>query len=979
MATQLITHLWEMREKHSEFELLDAQWKFDQELIQKALSNIPNVFAHFSRHDASHSRHILTNIERLMGAENIKLLTATDTWLILESAYWHDIGMVVTHEQIKKDMASEEFLVYIESVAAQAGHELQGFARQFRSLDTKTCFAFAETPQDAINLYRQLLAGWYRKKHPARAEVIVNDPWEEAGIASPRNELVPRRLFRLLGTICRMHGSSFEAVLSQLPFAESGMANEKCHPRFVACLLRLGDLFDLDDNRFCPAMLRVAGDVPLSSVAHIKKHASIRHMRLDTEIIELIAQCDGYESYEATDEWFSWIRDEVRDQMSNWKDIVPKREFGLLPTLGKLEVNIGQGNEVLNTGERPRFGVDPEKVMELLQGTGLYDSPWQCMRELLQNSVDATLLKVWLMLEGTGTPSDVSSPYSNDVRQMLDRFPINVSLVKDSVPALNGKVRWRVRIEDWGLGISKQDIQFMQKIGGSSKNTTRKSIERRMPKWLKPSGAFGIGLQSAFLIADEISFHSKSLLTGDSLNIRMTSPIKSERGMIYIHRYDAHPARDSGTVLEFIVSMDAIPSQISLSGFGASMARDVIAKFDPVCQEDVPYGSAKIADEILKFREYCPIRIDLNFNGEQFPDKKYSQSVENPYYDDSTGVSIMEYAFNYGGSLQTRIAFRGQLLEDPKPFLPFLGVVANILSSSAGEMLTINRNSIKEAAKDLVNTNIIETVLSWLGSRLGFPEIMEERIAASAFLLVMGKEDIRPDLNGVWRKLNFSKEKNFTIETLCSMDRFTIALVDYGPFGQGVSVPSDVDLVLNSDPFRDGGISLLVHNWKKLMDKNITIDFKGENQNSIILDFNSGEYLPFTDNALRHILVGIMRNGMGLTGRYHAPVWGNYLKLAAKTDDLGWCRSIFHYQNNGPQFVLPFFFPPKTLGDPRVAAVTVESLDALCSWTQKHTLANANEFEIRKSYNDFIEWVDADLMKDVDIWQEARKMGSVKH
>lgn len=394
MAEKLIKHLRLKSEEHSHLRLLQAQWNFDEELIPKALQSVAAIFPHYSRHDASHSRQILINIERLLG-DKVTTLSATDTWLLLEAAYWHDIGMIVTSTDIEVDLNCIEFQQYVNQIASQNGHELQDFAKNFSTLDPTTCFSGAETPHQAVERYRQLLAGWYRVRHPLRAADIVNDPWEKAGIASPRNELVPRRLFRLLGQICGLHGSNFDAIMESLPFCETGMATEDCHPRFVACLLRLGDLFDLDDNRFCPVMLRVAGEIPPSSQAHIDKHISIRHFRLDPDRVEITAVCEKYEGYEATDQWFRWIEDELRNQMSHWKDIVPNREFGLLPTLGNLEVNLAPPREILDPGLRPRFGVDPQQTIELLQGAGLYSNRWQGLRELLQNAVDATLMRIW--------------------------------------------------------------------------------------------------------------------------------------------------------------------------------------------------------------------------------------------------------------------------------------------------------------------------------------------------------------------------------------------------------------------------------------------------------------------------------------------------------------------------------------------------------------------------------------------------------
>lgn len=93
MSAGLISHLKAKAEEDKNIAILLAQWEFDEKLVGKALENISSYYPHFSSHNASHSHQILVNIERLLD-KNIIELSATDTWLLLESAYWHDVGML---------------------------------------------------------------------------------------------------------------------------------------------------------------------------------------------------------------------------------------------------------------------------------------------------------------------------------------------------------------------------------------------------------------------------------------------------------------------------------------------------------------------------------------------------------------------------------------------------------------------------------------------------------------------------------------------------------------------------------------------------------------------------------------------------------------------------------------------------------------------------------------------------------------------
>ncbi len=165
-------------------------------------------------------------------------LSATDLWLILETAYRHDIGMIVRDGVVR------------------------------------------------------LVAEFARRRHAQRSHDVVRQP-SSIGLASPRTHLVPARLDDLIGRIATSHGKSLEETL-KLPYRESGMGMDHAHPRFVACLLRLGDLLDRDNGRFCPTLLATLGGLPATSKAHVGKHAAVVHLDIASDRIDVQAQCEDY-------------------------------------------------------------------------------------------------------------------------------------------------------------------------------------------------------------------------------------------------------------------------------------------------------------------------------------------------------------------------------------------------------------------------------------------------------------------------------------------------------------------------------------------------------------------------------------------------------------------------------------------------------------------------------------------------------------
>jgi hypothetical protein len=384
--------------------LLEAQWDYDKRLVAQALQGIIWRFPHYSLHDASHSNAILTQIARVLGEARIALLGATDLWLLLEAAYHHDIGMVVTDEQAREWWATPDFHQHLRDCASGSDEEFADAARWLQ--DKYAAFEPGSPwPIQTQRAWTLVLAEYARKQHPRRAKDIVGQPGQ-LGLESPRTRLIPARLVDLLGRICEHHGKNFQDIFD-LPACENGLGMDDAHPRFVAAMLRLGDLLDLDNGRFCPVMGRLIGGLPASSVAHEEKHAAIRHFRVSPARIEVDAECADYPSYEAAGYWFDMLREELQELGNVWNEFAPVPEFGGPPGRGEIVARL-RDHVPLKGGQQ--FKVDREAFLKLARGTNLYSSSATCIRELLQNAVDATLLRLWKEMEDPAELLDVEDP-----------------------------------------------------------------------------------------------------------------------------------------------------------------------------------------------------------------------------------------------------------------------------------------------------------------------------------------------------------------------------------------------------------------------------------------------------------------------------------------------------------------------------------------------------------------------------------------
>ncbi|MGQ8271648.1 HD domain-containing protein, partial [Acinetobacter baumannii] len=704
MSTRLIQHLKNKCEADDNVAILYAQWEFDQKLVGKALENIGGFYPHFSNHNASHSQQILVNIERILG-NDIELLSATDTWLILEAAYWHDVGMLVDAKNAKEVHTNPDFNFMIQTIANEKGHDLQKFCQAYVEQNWLSAIGIVDHPFDGIEQYRQLVAEWFRRRHDKRVGKIVEDPFKDLGITSSRTELLPNRIYRYLGQICVSHGMNFDTLMETLPYKQTGLGTEDCHPRFIGCLLRLGDLFDLDDNRFCPVMAKHVSNMPSVSKHHHDKHLSLREFQLDKRTVKLVAECPDEMSYVETQNWFGWIRQEFQNQMSQWNFIVPSLEFGSLPTIEQLDVRM-QGNKILLSNKPMKFTIDENNALEILEGSGLYKNDTNIFRELIQNAIDATLIQVWCDFEkGRIKLPKNPHPFDNKVQNILKSYALEISFERIGIIDGSDDAWWEFKIEDKGTGISLLDLNYMQKVAGSSRNIERQKIINRMPIWMRPSGQFGIGLHSAFLLLKDINEEDQkiTIISTNSVDyktykIELNSPLKSKKGYCFIEE-QKEIKKDIGTTL--ILRLKKKRRARSYSYNNSELYKFLYTKHDPLKEEmfdvfNIATQVENIKDEVL--RNIC---LPYEFNEEWqvkinsvFPQQK--NTFDNIIWVDKYSLYLIvdEIKISNLNELHSRLdgGFKGQNVGRISYYNQIFGFYLMFFGLEAKSTLQTNRN-----------------------------------------------------------------------------------------------------------------------------------------------------------------------------------------------------------------------------------------------------------------------------------------------
>ncbi|AZA86389.1 hypothetical protein EG349_06105 [Chryseobacterium shandongense] len=679
-------------------DILFAHWNYDKKIIPSALNAVSNLFPHYSLHDESHSETIINNIVRVIGFENIKKLSAIDLWLILEASYSHDLGMVVTSDELVKALASNEFLDFFKDLKEDSKNGLHEFANQFEIENNKIKYKHDELNLEYHDGIKFILAEFFRRSHSDRSKEIIVNPTREVSLATPRG-VIPNRIFKILGDICSSHTKDFDDVM-KLPISEVGIDVEDAHPRLIACMLRIGDLLDLDNNRFSEVMLRTLSKIPIDTLNHKTKHLSIESFRVDNQKIEVFAKCNDYDVANITQHWFNYLDSEIRTQMINWNDIVPFKDFGYLPTIGTLKVELDK-YEYLDGKKKPKFSVDTDKALSLLQGAGLYEHSYQSIRELLQNAVDSTLIRIWLEHRDD---YEFKTPQDENFLKFLKNHPIEIFIEESEI--IDNEKTFLISIKDNGTGISTEDLKFLMNTGSSSKNRKKINIVEQMPEWLSPSGIFGIGFQSIFMLTDEIIIETKSYFTEEFQRIELHSPNSNKDGAVLIQKIKTDHSVKPGSTIYLTYKTDAIPQSWSIKTKQKN-AMIIAENFDPLTNESLDISLGIITDEILEFENACIVPIKLFINSEQYHFRKKEQNYFK-FFEPLNSLEINLSANLMFNNIET--FYKNQYVENQFTKLLFLDLDINIHKQKASEILTLNRNKIKsESLNDLFCEILIST------------------------------------------------------------------------------------------------------------------------------------------------------------------------------------------------------------------------------------------------------------------------------
>lgn len=524
MNYKLKTHLSVICHESKEYEDLWATWSINKRSCRNAFDCIKKNYSHYTEHGTSHAEAVITNIELLLGEEQIKRLSPTDTWLLLHGAYLHDIGMALIWERVENEWCAEAFGDYIKQLQTSLDEDLRKAANYILQIEHSLAEQQAEKSWllQASRYITLIIADYYRSKHGTLSKEYIQGMGKEWEMDLTYNGLIQTRLISLLGEIAHLHTCTSKEIM-QLPYKAIGHNADYIHPRFIAEMIRMGDLLDVDNNRFNPFLHKAIGGIPKSSQIHIDKHLSTKHILITPEQIEYEADCPTLEVYRETRAFVTALIEETDFLTKEWRSLVPENFLGSAPRLEKSAVLL-RGEPDLNGVADLRFNITQERAFQMIEGANLYSDKYLCIRELLQNAIDACRIQLWRDLKSGLYDAWLSESYQEQSEkgdkayQKLTPFDLDEKIYQNySVQISSETVQEsgvdfiKFTVSDNGTGITVDTLKQMCNVGMDYGEKQNYGAElKEMPVWLKPTGGFGIGLQSVFLLVDWFEIVSRS-------------------------------------------------------------------------------------------------------------------------------------------------------------------------------------------------------------------------------------------------------------------------------------------------------------------------------------------------------------------------------------------------------------------------------------------------------------------------------------
>ncbi|WP_086844744.1 HD domain-containing protein [Amycolatopsis kentuckyensis] len=459
------------------------------------------IFEEYTKHDISHVDGMLRLFDWLIPNDTAKIMSPADWLLSTLSAYLHDCGMLVTRKEFDR-REETNYRAHETRVrrAMSSNRDLNVYLESLTEIEQEKFF------------YQEFV----RFNHAKRINTWVSgvpdsdlgyDPDFVSRIAELISPLDPT--FRSdLGLVCESHHlddiDNINKYPVDKPYGDS--LDETANVQYAALLLRAADLLHIARQRTPTVAYEIINPAnPISQLEWSKQNAvrTVRSQKgVDAEgnvdpnaprdTVEVYALFSNAEGFFGLTSYLQYASREL-NECYRWAKFSNQR-WGSAHQFPWRRIDSSNVEAHGFIAAQFGFKINEDKILDLLTGHTLYNNSNVVLRELVQNGIDA----VRLMQEETDK----------------DNYSPTVEIEWNSIEKV-------LSVTDNGTGMTQEVIESNFLSVGSSRYQEAQ-FQKEHPNFT-PISRFGIGVLSAFMIADDIDVYTVSTEEEKSRHITLRS------------------------------------------------------------------------------------------------------------------------------------------------------------------------------------------------------------------------------------------------------------------------------------------------------------------------------------------------------------------------------------------------------------------------------------------------------------------------
>lgn len=459
------------------------------------LPQVINVFSNYTQHDVDHSIMITNYMYEII--DDVDQMNDLEISMMIYSALLHDIGMVVTDNEI-------------------AG---------IRQDDSNISECKYSVVLQALKDDKLALQECIRPIHAKRSAYHIANMDEEKQSWFLLPNSTNNSFAEDIQKICQSHNESFQWLKTELG-QDDCRGNYSYNAQYIALLLRLADLLDIDENRtpmHLYQLISPEGNGDLEWCQHFIIANTPKIYVNDTtkqKIIRLYGESSDPKVHRKLLKYIDYVNQELLDAI-NLSDTFQNKKYAII-----FKSNIENRIQTKTfTFSDFRLDLDYNAVTKLLMGEHIYGDKKYGLRELVQNSIDACMLM-----------KEVSQNHKDFKYKKYEPY-INVIFNRD---------KKEVMITDNGVGMSLDILKkYFLNVGVSYYSSNEYKYKGYT---YNPIGNYGIGFLSCFMLSCDVSIESKRY------DDQKLNKIELERNSEYICLTQEQSTRMQGT--DIILDLD---------------------------------------------------------------------------------------------------------------------------------------------------------------------------------------------------------------------------------------------------------------------------------------------------------------------------------------------------------------------------------------------------------------------------------------